>query len=100
MSGFSQTILGLNVHVLFGADWCTKCAKLKTYANQIGLERVDVDVDDNPEIADICSIGTLPTLQIWSNGWLLYTSDAADELLFVDLGGRRVHTKKNMQSKK
>ena len=30
----------------------------------------------------------------WCGGCLLYTSDAADELLFVDLGSRRIIKKK------
>ena len=30
---------------------------------------------------------------------LLYTSDAADELLCVDLGGRRIHKKKKQTTK-
>src|SRR5450756_673313 len=30
----------------------------------------------------------------WSTGCLLYTSDAADDLLCVDLGGRRIIKKK------
>ena len=33
---------------------------------------------------------------IAGNNCLLYTSDAADELLCVDLGGRRIIKKKNM----
>ena len=31
-------------------------------------------------------------------GCLLYTSDAADDLLCVDLGGRRIIKKKNIQT--
>ena len=31
---------------------------------------------------------------IWNNRCLLYTSDAADDLLCVDLGGRRIIKKK------
>ena len=31
---------------------------------------------------------------------LLYTSDAADDLLCVDLGGRRIHKKKKQTKKK
>ena len=31
----------------------------------------------------------------WSTAWLLYTSDAADDLLCVDLGGCRIIKKKN-----
>ena len=35
------------------------------------------------------------TLTELSNDCLLYTSDAADDLLCVDLGGRRIIKKKN-----
>src|SRR5680860_987683 len=35
-----------------------------------------------------------------SNVCLLYTSDAADDLLCVDLGGRRIIKKKNKKKKK
>src|SRR5450756_2266421 len=35
------------------------------------------------------------TLPLWLKGCLLYTSDAADDLLCVDLGGRRIIKKKN-----
>ena len=34
----------------------------------------------------------------WRAGCLLYTSDAADDLLCVDLGGRRIIKKKNTLS--
>ena len=37
----------------------------------------------------------IPLLQYPGIGCLLYTSDAADDLLCVDLGGRRIINKKN-----
>mgnify|MGYP007068775850 CR=1 FL=1 len=51
----------------------------------------------------VCLIGTLgaklvydrATLpRVWASTCLLYTSDAADDLLCVDLGGRRIIKKK------
>ena len=50
----------------------------------------------------------LPNVETWhlafntaasfmTNTCLLYTSDAADDLLCVNLGGRRIHKKKNKQ---
>ena len=46
-------------------------------------------------------IVSIPSLKAFSNSisCLLYTSDAADEGLGVDLGGRRI-IKKNMSNKK
>ena len=42
--------------------------------------------------------GSFLTTIIWRvDACLLYTSDAADDLLCVDLGGRRIIKKKNMQ---
>ena len=38
-------------------------------------------------------------LQVGLKGCLLYTSDAADELLCVDLGGRRIIQKKKNRKK-
>ena len=57
------------------------------------LIRVDFNVpmDENLEITDENRIlGALPTI------CLLYTSDAADDLLCVDLGGRRPLKKQNL----
>ena len=34
---------------------------------------------------------------VYSSTCLLYTSDAADDLLCVDLGGRRIITKKKLE---
>ncbi len=34
------------------------------------------------------------TGRIWKRSWFLYTSDAADDILCVDLGGRRIIKKK------
>ena len=39
-------------------------------------------------------LGRLPGLGLLSDRCLLYTSDAADDLLCVDLGGRRIIKKK------
>ena len=41
--------------------------------------------------------GSLDTDDALGLGCLLYTSDAADDLLCVDLGGRRIIKKKNTQ---
>ena len=54
-----------------------------------------------------CSTGGIDLLNFnyyaeWKKGklCLLYTSDAADERSSVDLGGRRIIKKKNMQTSK
>src|SRR5428012_24875 len=43
---------------------------------------------------------TAPSLPVLSGRCLLYTSDAADDLLCVDLGGRRIIKKKKNKRKK
>src|SRR5450756_3236378 len=42
----------------------------------------------------VMMMGTNDTQSVWDDGCLLYTSDAADDLLCVDLGGRRIIKKK------
>lgn len=64
---FERTIQGIGVHVLFGAEWCNECEKLKKYADSILFEREDINVDDDPDIADFANITTLPTLLVYSN---------------------------------
>ena len=50
------------------------------------------------EIADaLIRSGTMDVVVIDSVACLLYTSDAADERSSVDLGGRRIITKKNRE---
>ena len=70
MNQFNVTIQQLRGHVLFGAEWCTACSDLKKYADTIELERLDVNVDDNPDISERVGIIKLPTLQIWTAGEL------------------------------
>src|SRR5450756_3128458 len=45
----------------------------------------------------LASVGPWPRL---NNACLLYTSDAADDLLCVDLGGRRIIKKKNKEQER
>ena len=52
------------------------------------LDRLRVLVVRLDKVSGVCSI----------SGCLLYTSDAADDLLCVDLGGRRIIKKKNTLS--
>ena len=50
------------------------------------------------EVVDIdCDIGMIRAINllVYGKSCLLYTSDAADDLLCVDLGGRRIIKKKN-----
>ena len=48
--------------------------------------------------ACVCA-GPRGVLRMQVHGCLLYTSDAADDLLCVDLGGRRIIKKKNKADK-
>ena len=45
------------------------------------------------------AVAAKPDIALFSAGCLLYTSDAADDLLCVDLGGRRIIKKKNKINK-
>src|SRR5450756_3166773 len=48
----------------------------------------------------LLSVTVTVTEDVASSACLLYTSDAADDLLCVDLGGRRIIKKKNKNIKK
>ena len=51
--------------------------------------------DSDFEILAINDLGNLENMAYLLSSCLLYTSDAADDLLCVDLGGRRIIKKKN-----
>ena len=52
-----------------------------------GQNRIDLASENSPTLIDSILIAN-------TNTCLLYTSDAADDLLCVDLGGRRIIKKK------
>ena len=70
MDKFEATIQQLDGYVLYGAEWCTACNDLKDYADTGQLERLDVNVDDDPDVSERAGIKKLPTLQIWTAGVL------------------------------
>ena len=51
-----------------------------------------------PAIGAIVGVDAVPALGVAGDACLLYTSDAADDLLCVDLGGRRIIKKKNIHN--
>ena len=68
MNQFLETIQRTDSHVLFGAGWCQSCETLKAYADKIKHVRTDIDVDDEPEVAEVAKIAKLPTLQVYDRG--------------------------------
>ena len=62
---------------------------------QVGMviEQRAASVADRPRMALVAAVEA--ELDMLGKGCLLYTSDAADDLLCVDLGGRRILKKKN-----
>ena len=59
------------------------------------LEAVGIDLDLGPD--DVAGRGNFCTIDNQGRVCLLYTSDAADDLLCVDLGGRRTIKKKKQK---
>ena len=64
------------------------------YANGVALAGNYVYVADGPAGLQVINVSD-PAHPVRTGGCLLYTSDAADDLLCVDLGGRRIIKKKN-----
>jgi len=66
---FQEEVLESKIPVLveFSAPWCGPCRALYPILQELATEHKDIkflrlDVDDNPNIADIYAINSLPTL--------------------------------------
>ena len=57
-----------SVMVLFGLDWCHESLALKQYATDMDKSVVYVNIDNDPDIADIFKITKIPTLLICTHG--------------------------------
>jgi len=61
------------VLVDFYAEWCAPCQKMKPFLHQMAqdmsseLKIVQIDVDKNPNIANLFRVDALPTLMIYKN---------------------------------
>ena len=58
--------------IIFGADWCPACVKLKNFVNSNpkeleGFDIQIIDIDKNPEVKKGLKIRLLPTSVIFDN---------------------------------
>ena len=62
-------------------------------------DRLEAATAGRPAVTALAALGrdlgVVELIEIAASACLLYTSDAADDLLCVDLGGRRLIKKKN-----
>ena len=72
---FKNEVLQENLPVLvdFYADWCGPCRMLRPTLEQISDERNDViaaavNIDENPELADMFGITSIPCAILFKNG--------------------------------
>lgn len=69
------------VLVDFNAEWCPPCQKMKPFLHEIQKEMKDdvevlfIDVDKNPDIANMFKINGLPTLMIYKDGVKQWTQE-------------------------
>lgn len=56
----------------FQADWCAPCKIMSPIAHRVtadlGLRLIEVDVDENPELASRYAVMSIPTLLVFSAG--------------------------------
>ena len=78
---FYQHVLGLEV--------------LERKVSPRGSHLAFLKVPNSEELIELCSFPASGPVTVQEDLCLLYTSDAADDLLCVDLGGRRSIKKKN-----
>ena len=72
---FKNEVLQANLPVLvdFYADWCGPCRMLRPTLEQLSDERNDViaaavNIDENPELADMFGITSIPCVILFKNG--------------------------------
>ena len=74
---------------LVGSEMCIRDRAIIFHLKTRGKNRGYIEKSENPSEL---------TINIQPPNCLLYTSDAADDLLCVDLGGRRIIKKKTKQT--
>ena len=79
---------------LYGYAWSPAIGWISFNCNQTGVGGTNNCATSNYKVRAATSTGYFSGFA-WNDVCLLYTSDAADDLLCVDLGGRRILKKKN-----
>ena len=69
-NNFQNEVLNSDKPVLldFWASWCAPCRMVVPIVEEIASERREINVDEEPELANKFSIMSIPTLVVMKNG--------------------------------
>ncbi len=86
------TLVSQSSHVIvdFYANWCGPCKQIAPTFNSLSsqlpkVKFVKVNVDDVPEVSQLCKVTALPTFITFKNGQLHNRSTGANESVLTNL---------------